>query len=245
MQQAALEGEALVFLVCTSTLNFMASYGDLASAPLLTEEDRFTLKGKVLHRSRGFLLFAEGEYTTETFLIVKGHVKVTSGGADHIIAIRGPGDTVGEMSAFDDLPRSASVYAMEEISFQIIPQDEWRDFVRTHWHVAEGLIRMLAARVREASAKQTQASSFGVEQRLAKGLLELGRKVGSTEGSDVIIRGISQRELAGLVGASRESVSNVMGAFRNEGLVSTGRQRLVLRDRGRLQEVADRAITIL
>ena len=213
--------------------------------PLLTEEEKAQLNGMALDRLPGFLLFAEGELTKEVFLIIKGHVKVTSGGADHIVAVRGPGDVVGEMAALDGKPRSASVYALQDITVQVISQQQWVDFLYNNPRVFHALVQMLSARVREATSKQSRASWFGVEQRLALGLLELARKLGKTDERSIRIEDVSQKELAGLVGASRESVSQVMRAFRRRGLVATGRELITVLNPEQLKEIADGAATAL
>lgn len=217
-------------------------------APLLTEAERHALKGVVVDFPRGSVLFREGELTKETFVLLKGHVKVTYGAADRIIAIRGPGETVGELAALHDQPRSASVIAIEDISVQIISQEDWLDFLfdPANRRVVKALFRQQSARIREASTKQLQAGLFSVERRLAQRLLELANKIGQSDGDTVIIRDITQSELAGFVGAaSRDSVAQLMRAFRRRGLVSTGRMKIVVYNVALLRKVAEGASTTL
>ncbi|QQQ77029.1 Crp/Fnr family transcriptional regulator [Saccharothrix sp. 6-C] len=219
---------------------------DITKMPLLEEEDKLALKGIVINRPAGFLLFRENERTTETYLIIKGHVKVTSGGPDRVMAIRGPGEVVGEMSALDGQPRSTDVWAMEDIQVKVILQREWIDFLYSRPRVFHALVQMLSARLREATTKQSQASWFGIEQRLAKGLVELTAKLGIASADGIVIRGVSQHELAGLIGAKkRDSVSPVIRVFRDQGLLSTSRQLFVIHDLGRIKEIAEGGATAL
>lgn len=214
--------------------------------PLLTEDDRLALKGVVLNWEAGYLLFREGESTTETYLILKGHVKVTSGGPDRVVAIRGPGEVVGEMSAVDGLPRSGAVWAVEDIQVKVILQDEWLGFLYARPRVFHALAQSLSHRLRESTTKQAQVSWFGMEQRLAKGLMELSQKLGSAGPDGVVVRGVTQEELAGLIGAKkRDSITPVIRVFRDQGLLRTGNRLFVVRDLDRVRKIADGGATAL
>jgi CRP/FNR family transcriptional regulator len=54
---------------------------------------------------------------------------------------------------------------------------------------------------------------------------------------------ITQQELAGLVGASRESISRTMTRFGENGMVQTGRGRIRILDRKSLKELSGTAGT--
>ena len=85
------------------------------SHPLLTDEELAGLEeiGHAIRRSAGNAFMLEGEYGDFALLIKKGHVKVVAGSPPRIVAIRGPGDMVGEMAAIRRKPRSASAPATE------------------------------------------------------------------------------------------------------------------------------------
>jgi CRP-like cAMP-binding protein len=212
---------------------------------LLTEEESTALEG-VGHSIRytsGSILFGEGEETDFTLLIRKGHVKVTSGTSEHIVAIRGPRETVGEMAAIDGEPRSASIFAMSEVEALYIPGRAWLDFLYEHPRVMHALLQAVGERLREATRKQAEHGYIGVEQRLAKGLVELQRKIGEPVPDGVAIGPLSQVELAGLVGASREAISQVMKTFRLRDVVATGRQKVIIRDLETLKKIARGELT--
>lgn len=211
---------------------------DVEVYPLLTDEERAALPGVVINRPQGSMLFAEGERTREVLLILKGHVKVTAGGPDRIVAIRGPGEVIGEMASLHGRPRSASVYAMEDILVQVVPEEDWRRFLYDNPRVLFALLNVVNSRLAE-STMRSRVSWLGIEQRVAKTLLELGRALGKKEETGTVIRGLSQREIAGIVGASRESVAQVMRLFRQQGLVATGRGRITILDVDRLTGVGN------
>lgn len=61
-------------------------------------------------------LFRQGDLPTSAFLIEEGHMEIVleSDGAHRVLAVRGPGDIVGEMAIVDKVPRSASVRAIDD-----------------------------------------------------------------------------------------------------------------------------------
>src|SRR5256885_15322806 len=150
--------------MCCTTLSYMGPGTEVTAMPLLEEDDKLALKGRVINRPAGDLLFGEGEQTAETYLILKGHVKVTSGDPDHVVAIRGPGEVVGEMPAVDGLPRSAAVWAIDNIQVKVILQQEWLGFLYSRPRVFHALAQSLSYRLRESTAKQSQLGWFGIEK---------------------------------------------------------------------------------
>jgi CRP/FNR family cyclic AMP-dependent transcriptional regulator len=207
--------------------------------PLLTDEEEADLKGVLINRPRGSVLMVEGERTRDAMLILSGHVKVTAGGSNRIVAIRGPGDIIGEMASLTARPRSASAYAVEDVSLFVVSGDDWVEFLSGHPRVCLALLKLMDSRLGETTSKFSQVSSLSVEQRLASALLEIARKLGRNDPRGMAIHGMSQRELAGLIGASRESVAVAMSRFRTHQLVATGRERITVLDAARLREIAE------
>jgi CRP-like cAMP-binding protein len=184
------------------------------------------------------MLFAEGERTDFMLLIRTGHVKVTSGSVSHTVAIREPGDTVGEMAAVDGEPRSASVFAMDDVEAIYVPGRVWLEFLTGRPIVLLALLRMTNQRLREATSKQV-AGYLSIEQRVAGALVELADKIGQPLDGGTAIKGISQQELADMVNASRESVSQTMRALRQHKLLTTSRYKLTITRLTELREIAD------
>ena len=82
--------------------------------------------GHVIRRPAGSAFMLEGEYGDFALLIRKGHVKVTAGQPPRIIAIRGPGDIVGELAVLRRQPRSASVFAFDDVeALHLPPPSGW------------------------------------------------------------------------------------------------------------------------
>ena len=108
--------------------------------------------------SPGSVLLSQGEKGLGLFIITKGTVRITRangpGGAEELLATAGMADIVGEMALLDDLPRSATVTAVDEVSALVLPKGEFRMILRhilsTDPDVGLDLLAVLTRRLREA-----------------------------------------------------------------------------------------------
>jgi len=98
----------------------------------------------------GQTVFHEGEMGDALYVIVKGKVSIESGGKR--LADLGPGDAFGEMAVLDEVPRSATATAQDETEVLRIGSEEFYEILHEQVEIAEGVIRMLTGRLREADA---------------------------------------------------------------------------------------------
>jgi len=108
----------------------------------------------------GSELAREGEPGAAVFALLEGRVAVQvelGGGARGVIALRGPGELVGEMALLDDQPRSASLSADGAVRALCIPRSAFLEAMASHAPAAQGLLRSLARRLRESDAAQIEA----------------------------------------------------------------------------------------
>jgi CRP-like cAMP-binding protein len=209
-------------------------------APLLTEEELVALEsvGRVINRPTGHIFISQGEETDFALLIRKGHVKVVVGKPPRIVAIRGPGEIVGEMAAILQKPRSGSVIALDEVEVLHLPAGEWLRFLYEHPRAMHAQLLLAVERLGQATRKIVE-SDLAVEQRLAKALVELVDSGVGRRGADGVVLRFSQQDLATLTGASLDSVKKIIRTLKDGRLIGTGRQTLVIRDVAALEEIAD------
>lgn len=219
----------------------------LVSGPsLLTEEEEAELEkiGRVIRPTSGSVLMGEGEGTDFALLIRKGYVKVQVGERGRIIAITGPGEMAGESAILRRRPRNATVIAIQDVEALFIPGEKWLEFLYAHPRALHAVAAMLADRI-DATNHKSIESYLGAEQRLAGSLLGLhGKGLTDATGEGAVLH-FSQRDLADLAGVSRESVVQVMRAFKAEGIVATGRQRIILKNLDALGSIAGGDLTLL
>ncbi|MFD8979200.1 Crp/Fnr family transcriptional regulator [Streptomyces sp. NPDC059564] len=177
-------------------------------------------------------LIQQHEPSTHVLLILTGWTKVTASapsGYQGLLALRGPGDIVGESSAVTGRPRSATVTALEPVRAAAIDHRTFREFIARSPSVALTLLGLTADRTRSGDRRQLEFASMSVRERLATLLLDLARTHGrrTDDGVEITVP-LTKQELAGAVGASREMVQRQLKDLRDRGVVSTGRRALVI-----------------
>ncbi len=213
---------------------------------LLDAEERSALEATGARQAypRSAVLFREGSPSVSVIIVLSGRVKIssdTASGTEVVLAIRGPGALLGELSAIDGGPRSATVTALEPVTVLSITSADFQRHLLAHGRVAFVFMRVLTRRLRDADRKRIEFGAFDTTGRVAARLVELADRFGrQTEEGLRIDLPLSQDELAGWTGSSREAVTKALRALRAEGWIRTGRLRVVITD---LAALRDRAAT--
>jgi CRP-like cAMP-binding protein len=97
----------------------------------------------------GQVIVKQGELGDALFILVRGAAAVERDG--HRVATLGPGETLGEMAVLDRQPRSATALATVETEVLWIGNEEFYEILHEQVEIAEGVIRLLSARLREAT----------------------------------------------------------------------------------------------
>jgi len=189
--------------------------------------------GRTRKFQRGQALFTEGDRAERVFLIERGWVTVTCvapGGREIVLGLRGPGDMLGELSALDSEPRSATAVAVSEVEVVVVSGSALERAL-DDVQASRELIRMLAGRLRDADRKRLEFAALDTLGRVAWRLLELSERFGhkTADGISVDLP-LSQEQIAGWCGASRESTVKALSSLRTLGCITTGRRRVVIRD---------------
>jgi CRP/FNR family transcriptional regulator, cyclic AMP receptor protein len=158
------------------------------------------------------------------YILLSGRVKVAY--LDHedetIIAVMRAGDFFGELSVLDGEMRSADVVALETTEVLILAASDFHESIQAVPAIALSLLQQLAARVRRDTAWIRALSSQDVYGRIAQQLLYLSETHGTDvegDGRRIGLR-LTQNDLAGIVGASRESVNKAIGYFKQKGYIT-------------------------
>ena len=205
---------------------------ELASVAALAQRKRYSARDVVVQLD---------DPGGELFVIVTGHLKVVSGGADGrdtALAIMGPGEVFGEVSLLDGGPRSATVAALEECELMMIRRDPFLKFLESSPKTAIELLRVLTAKLRRLTERSEDIAFLRVGDRLAKRLASLAEKYGErlADGSTRVTFKLSQQEIGELVSATRESANKQIKAWEQAGLLSQRGGHLVIHDIERLRE---------
>ena len=198
---------------------------------------RISDAGTELHLIRGDVLFNEGDPPQSLYLVLRGRIAIALANPidrrESVVALMEENDLFGEMSMLDDGPRSAMARALEPSTVFSIPFGPILEMFDENPKLLWNVTRLLAQRIRVTDEALADSVFLDVTGRTAKRLLELAN------GTDEFTLPVTQEELAGMVGASRERVNKAIASFIRLGWLEqhdrtyriTQRERLELRSR--------------
>ncbi|HYD49255.1 MAG TPA: Crp/Fnr family transcriptional regulator [Terriglobales bacterium] len=182
-----------------------------------------------------------GEPPHALYCVAKGQLKVLGiggRGREFVLTYLGPGQWFGEMSIFDNLPRTHDVVAKVESEILVVPRQEllaiFDENPKLYRHFAELLCRKL----RLLFAVIEDTGLLGLGGRLAKRLLGVADEHGEITRDGIAIKlHLPHEELARLLGASREAISRHLKSWEQSGWVDLGYGRIVIKDRPALEQL--------
>ena len=184
---------------------------------------------------RGDVVFAEGAAPEFLYVVEEGRVAIASrsdDGRESVFALMERGDLFGEMGLLDGLGRSAEARALEPSQITEIPYPPVRDAFEARPALLWGVVALLAGRLRSMDAQLADSVFLDVTGRTAKRLLDLAAD------EDEFHLPITQEELAGMVGASRERVNKAIASFVRLGWIDQSDRRYRILDRTQLSRRA-------
>ena len=192
--------------------------------------------GTDLELRRGDVLFREGDDPDELFVVVSGRIAIANksiDGRESMVALMEEGDLFGEMGLFDGRGRSAEARALESSVVTAVPYGPVRSLYEDDPALLWRVVAMLAGRLRTMDVALADSVFLDVTGRTAKRLLDLAGE------EDEFSLPITQEELAGMVGASRERVNKAIASFIRLGWIEqidrtyriTNREQLTIRAR--------------
>lgn len=212
----------------------------LASTALFNALDEATLdevleEHKIVNIKRGKDLFLENEEANTLYVVVKGRIAIVKSFVDRkdsMVALIEPGDLFGEMGLFEHQVRSATARAVEHSQLVEVPYPRIRQALDARPSLLWSLVSLLAQRLRSTDEALADAMFLDVTGRTAKRILEIAGN------SDEFVTPLTQEELAGLVGASRERVNKTLANFVRSGFLEINDRKYSILDRAQLEQIS-------
>ena len=194
----------------TDQIDRLSRTSFFADAPTLLL-DRVATAGRDRQLVRGDVLFNEGDPPDALYLVGRGRIAIVMSSPvdkrESVVALMEPGDLFGELGLLDDGPRSGMARALEASEVLEIPYAPVRQLFEEDPRLLWNVTRLLAGRLRVMDEVLADSVFLDVTGRTAKRLLELAA------GADEFQLPVTQEELAGMVGASRERVNKAISSF--------------------------------
>jgi len=211
-----------------------ATLDRLGSVPLfsgLTREELAALAQTRVVRKypRNATIINDGDTTNAIYIIDKGKVKVcktSESGKEVVIAVLDKGQHFGEMSLIDDKPRSASIVTKEPCEFTIINKSDFDRILMANPQLAMTVMHGLCDRLRAADRSIESLALMDVYGRIARVLLDMAEEDESGELS--IDEPLTHKDIAQMVGSSREMVSRIFKDLVSGGYITVEQKRITI-----------------
>jgi CRP/FNR family transcriptional regulator len=189
---------------------------------------------------KGEIIFFEGDLGESLYLVKSGKVKLikmVESGEEQIINIVKAGDIFAEVVLFDDGNYPATAITMEDTEVGIINGKDIEKLMYRIPEIALKILKVMSKRLRRAQQRIRNLGLKDTTSRTASALVYLAQEHGIGDETKVEINlSLTQQELASLIGTSRETVSRTLNRFKDDGLVSVSRQKIIIRDLAGLKE---------
>jgi CRP-like cAMP-binding protein len=219
----------------------------LAETPLFADLAPGTVEA-IAHQAairtfvRGSRLFNQGDPGDAFYLLSGGSVKVvvtSSQGDEMVLATLRPPDALGEVALLDLGERSASAEALEAVTAIAFARSTILELMRTQPEIGDANLRAAGRLLRRLTGQAADLVFLDLEGRVAKLLVTMAEQRGETrDGSIALDLGVTQTDLARMVGGSRQSVNQILHVLAGRGFLNVHGRNVEVVDIERLRRRA-------
>lgn len=177
----------------------------------------------------------EGDPSDWFYLVSQGKVKIfksASSGKEITLSFFGPGEVFGEVAVLENRPYPASAQAISPVRLIGIKKADFWDLLRKHPSIGIKIISLLSGRLREAQSRLRDMAGERVEQRLARLLIHLFEKLGTT-------LPFTRQELSDMAGTTTETTIRILSQWKDQGVVSSVRGKIIIADENKLRQLGE------
>jgi CRP-like cAMP-binding protein len=200
--------------------------------------DRILRHARSLRVPKDGVVFEQEEEAHSFFLLLDGHVRVvktTPDGQQVIVRYISPGELMGIAHALGRNTYPASAIAAVDCVVLAWPGNLWPEFAAAFPSFGANTYKTVGTRLQDAQARVVEMSTEQVQQRVAHALLRLVKQTGKKTDEGILIDlPISRQDIAEMTGTTLHTVSRLLSAWEEMGLVRSGRQKVTVVEPHRL-----------
>ena len=223
----------------------LAMFAGLAPA----EQEELLGEARAVRFPKGTSVFEQGADADRFFVLLHGHLRVektTAQGQQTVVRYVSAGELFGVAQAMSLKNYPATAVAVVDSVALAWPSSSWQRLILKFPSLAASALQTVGSRLHDTQERVIEMSNEQVEQRVAHALLRLAKQAGRKVDAGVEIDfPISRRDVAEMTGTTLHTVSRILSAWEEQGLVEGGRQRIVLRDPQQLHVLAEGGKTSL
>lgn len=207
--------------------------GDVCGLEGAVEHEFEQMRRTVLYQP-GQYVFYEGHTALGLYVLCCGRVKLTRStakGHQRLVAIVDPGMMIERHAFQEGAVHEVTCQALEPSQVSVIDRDRYLDLLSRHGDLAVKLIKVLSREMRVTLEEVDQFAFLSSRERLARLLLELGKRYGEQRPNGcTIMLSLKREELAQMAAMTLETAVRLLKSFQGDDVVRlTGRQITILR----------------
>lgn len=211
-----------------------------------TDDDVYTIAqlGIIRAVEEGSYFFFQGDIADYLYIMMDGRAKLcqlSSDGQQVNLRTLVRGQLFGAVGAVEpQTTYPACAQALEDSTAIAIKSQAFHQVLETRPHLSFGLMRLMTGYIREIQERYRELATERVEQRIARALLRLAAQSGRRVGDGLLIElSFTREDLAEMTGTTLYTVSRTLSAWEKQGLIKTGRERIILPNPHNLVRLAE------
>lgn len=217
---------------------YIKNVGELFSGLEEKEKQALADMSKMVECRRKHQFYLPDELSDKIYLVKKGMIRlgrINKDGEEITLDVLGPGEIFGELAVTDEKQRSHFAEATQDSLVCIFPRKKFQQFLTEHQELTFKVMKLIGFRLRDMETRLQDLTFQPVAERLRIALVRLAERHGTKEANGKIRLSITQKDLAYLIGATRESVAEELGRLKRSGVVDTAYRALLLNDMAQLR----------
>lgn len=200
-------------------------------------------KARSARFAKGTIIFHQGAWADSFYLLLHGRVRayrLKPDGQQIVVRFVGPGELFGIAKAIGSQIYPANAVAVVDSEALVWPASAWGKLMGQFPALVRNTTRMMGGRLLEAHSRMTEMATEEVMRRVAHTLLRLAQQAGRKTQDGVLIDfPITRQDIAEMSSTTLHTVSRLLSAWEQEGLIESGRQRVLLKDPHRIYLLAE------
>jgi CRP-like cAMP-binding protein len=220
----------------------MPKFSTLPGFRVLPQADRAEVDrvARTLEVCRGQVLFSEGEDADSVWAVAAGKIHIVKSGPEGreiVLEVVAPGELFGAVVAIAARPYPASAIAAADGAVLRLAASTARELCNRYPTLRNAIMEQVATRLRSAHERLRSVALERVEQRLARALLALGKKIGADEAGALAIN-VTRQELADMTGTTVETAIRITSRWQQLGVIASSRNEIRIVDLERFGAIA-------
>ena len=211
----------------TKTANGCPTHWPIARVELFsgmsqTATDQFNAMLRTTKRPRGEWIYVLGDRANSIYFLQEGRLKITAlseDGHEVLHEIIGPGEIFGDTSTILGIPRTTSAQALEDSLLHEISRKDFESLLAAYPEMALQLLKSVGLRLKKAEAQLLNVVCNDVATRVREALIHLIALEPGIQPDQPVRIGITQQDLANLIGASRQKTWRALKELENSSVL--------------------------